>query len=51
VSKKFTIKSPEGEIIEGDNIKKFCTQKGLNISSISKVIRGKLKSHKGWCLP
>lgn len=51
MSKEFTIKSPNGEIIKGKNISKFCKENNLSSSHICNVIKGKVKSHKGWTLP
>ena len=48
--KDFILKSPEGKIIRGNNVRKFCTENNLNRGSISLVLNGKRKSHKGWTL-
>lgn len=50
-SKEFIIKSPNGEIIKGKNISKFCKENNLSSSHLRDVISGKRKSHKGWTLP
>ena len=50
-SKKFKIKSPTGEIVEGKNIREFCRIHNLDFRNMSSVILGKRKSHKGWTLP
>jgi len=50
-ARSFVIKSPNGEIISTKNITKFCEQHGLDVSNIIRVINGKQKHHKGWCLP
>lgn len=50
LSKEFQLVSPDGKIIKGKNISKFCKYNDLDSSHISKVILGKIKSHKGWTL-
>lgn len=47
-AKPFKIKNPNGEIIEGENLKKFCKENNLNNSHIGAVIKGHRKHHKGW---
>lgn len=47
----FTLKSPEGKIITGKNIAKFCRENDLIEQGIHQLINGKLKSYKGWTLP
>jgi group I intron endonuclease len=49
--KDFELMSPEGEIIKGKNIRKFCKENGLNPSNITNLLSGKGKSCKGWKLP
>lgn len=44
----FQILSPNGEIVSGNNICKFCEKYNFTESSINYVINGKLKSYKGW---
>ena len=46
--KDFQILSPDGKIVSGNNINKFCDEYNFNKSSINSVINGKLKSYKGW---
>ena len=50
-SKHFKLKSPNGDIITGKNIAKFCRENNLTPQCIGKVILGKEKSHKGWTKP
>jgi group I intron endonuclease len=47
-SKSFKIISPDGEIIEGSNLRKFCLDNGLMQSSMWKVLNGKRNHHKNW---
>ena len=49
--KKFVVMDPTGKIYESENITKFCREYGLTSHILSRVISGKLKSHKGWKLP
>lgn len=49
--KKFTIKSPSGEIYNSSNVAEFSRNHNLNPSCLCNVINGKRKSHKGWTLP
>lgn len=46
--KTFSIVSPEGDVYEGTNLKRFAEKFGLTYSNISSVNNGKRKSHKGW---
>jgi general stress protein YciG len=50
-SKEFKLKSPEGKIYVGKNIRKFCRDNNLCRVCIGGVIVGKYKQHKGWTLP
>ncbi len=49
-SKPFRIISPQGKLIEGKNLHKFCRENNLDSSSMHKVMLGKYgyKSYKGW---
>ncbi len=47
-SKPFKIKSPEGKIIEGVNLFKFCKENKLDDSHMNSVIHNKRIHHKGW---
>lgn len=46
--RKFTIISPEGEIISGNCLSSLAREYNLCSSSLSKVIDGKSSNHKGW---
>lgn len=50
-SKEFTIMSPEGKLVHGKCIRKFSEEHGLEPSTLSRVISGKYKQHRGWRLP
>ena len=50
-SKEFSLRSPEGIIVNCRNIRKFCRENNLCRACIGNVILGKRKSHKGWTLP
>lgn len=47
----FKIKSPEGVVFEGVNIKEFCRNNNLNDAAFHRVIRGVSSHHKGWTKP
>ena len=47
-SKEFAFISPEGEIVKGKNIQKFCRENDLSRTCINRVIRGTRSHHKGW---
>lgn len=49
--KKFTIKSPNGEIFNISNQSEFCRKYNLDSRALFKLLTGKRKSHKGWTLP
>jgi hypothetical protein len=44
----FKVMSPEGVIIETQNIRKFCRDNRLDLGSFAGVLAGRRKSHKGW---
>jgi hypothetical protein len=46
--KDFEILSPDGEIIKGNNISKFCHKYNLSVSNICSVLKGILHSSNGW---
>ena len=48
MSKSFVLTSPEGIIYRGTNLSEFCKGMGLSQGSMSSVIRGVRKHHKGW---
>jgi hypothetical protein len=49
-SKEFSIINPEGEIIHGKNISKFCRENNLDKSTVCNMLKYKkgIKSHKGY---
>lgn len=49
--KVFLIQSPNGEIVEIKNLKKFSLENGLNHSCMQKVATRKRPQHKGWTVP
>ena len=51
IEREFTIQRPDGIIITGKNVTKFCLQNNLNSGNIIMVLNGKYKSYKGWRLP
>lgn len=46
----FRLKSPNGEIINGENVMQFSRDHGLTHQQLHNVVVGKRKSHKGWTL-
>lgn len=50
-AKMFRIKSPEGIIVEGFNLKEFCQQHDLSYRNIQNVLKGKVGSCKKWTHP
>jgi hypothetical protein len=47
-AKRFKFKSPENDIVEVFNLRKFCRLNNLHHGNMSFVSSGRLKSHKGW---
>lgn len=47
-SRAYRLISPEGEIIEGKNLTKFCRENDLNQGNMCSVCRGEITSYKGW---
>ena len=47
-SKEFILVSPEGKIVKGKNISKFCRDNELSRSCIVNVLNSKAKQHRGW---
>jgi|SRR5882724_5364478 len=47
----YKIKSPQGDIQEFENCKRFCRENNLNEKNLQAVIHGKSKQHLGWTLP
>lgn len=48
LSKPFRFFSPEGKIVKGINLRKFCRENNLAQSNMWRVLNNKLKSCKGW---
>lgn len=48
VRKKFTLKNPNGEIIEIFGLRKFCRENNLRHTSLFKVAVGKQSIYQGW---
>lgn len=46
--KRYSILSPSGEILQIDNMKKFCRDNGLTSANMYAVIRGRRSQHKGY---
>ena len=51
VSKEISMVSPEGITITTKNISQFCRDHNLQNGNLYKVLRGKMKTHRGWSLP
>lgn len=47
-TRSFEIMSPSGEIIRGNNMKKFAIENGLDDGALCRLINGKQKETKGW---
>jgi hypothetical protein len=47
-AKNYTLISPEGEVVDVFNLKKFCRDHGLDSGNMSKVVSGERKSHRKW---
>jgi len=47
-SKHFELISPDGEIHQGKNIRRFCKENNLGYPSICSVLTGRIKHYKGW---
>lgn len=44
----FTLVNPNGEIIKGKNLSKFCRENNLSCQNLGQIIKGRHFSHKGW---
>lgn len=44
----YKLKSPDGEIFEGKNIRKFSQEHGLSDSNVCTLLSGKISQLKGW---
>jgi len=49
--KQFQLINPEGKVIDGVGIKKFCKENNLSYGYIRKVLKGTQSHHKGWTKP
>src|ERR1035437_1609885 len=47
-SKHWKFISPEGNIVEFDNLQRFCRENGLSQGNMINVFKGKRNQHKGW---
>lgn len=47
-AKHYSFISPEGEVVEVYNLRKFCKENGLSASNMCWLAKGKHKSCKGW---
>ena len=49
-SKYYKLLSPEGEVVETTNLKLFCRERGLSVSSMGSMYRGyeNRTQHRGW---
>ena len=50
-AKHWQLVSPDGEVVNIYNMRKFCIDNKLTHSAISKVLAGKRNHHKGWKAP
>jgi hypothetical protein len=48
LSKEFSFRSPEGKIVTGKNLRKFCRENNLTQSCMVAVKNSRANSHKGW---
>jgi len=47
-STPFIVVNPDGEVVGGINLTRFCKENNLTQSAMHKVIAGKRNHHKGW---
>lgn len=48
IKTKFRLRSPSGNIVEGEYLAKLCREEGLDQNTMTAVLSGKIKQHKGW---
>lgn len=48
VAKDYVFLSPDGEVVEVNNLRDFCIKNNLSDAHMNSVHSGKRKSHKGW---
>ena len=46
--KTYNLVNPEGTLVKVSGLEKFCSDNGLSLSAISKVLFSNQKQHKGW---
>lgn len=47
-AKTYQFTSPQGELVEITNLKKFCLENGLDENSMRDVAKGRNSHHQGW---
>ncbi len=47
-AKRYTVKSPRGDVVRVYNMREFCRKNNLNPSYMASVCKGDKKSYKGW---
>jgi group I intron endonuclease len=47
-ARRYRFRSPSGEVVEILGLRAFAAEHGLNISHLSKLARGKLRTHRGF---
>ncbi len=50
-SKKYTLLNPQGELVEIENLNRFCRKNNLNYKLMADVAVGKRREHDGWKNP
>lgn len=48
LAKPFRLIGPDGSLITGTNLKRFCRENGLNEGAIYQLNRGRISQHKGF---
>lgn len=51
LSGPFSLVDPNGEVIEGVNLGKFCKENNLDYRYMAQVVRGHKAQYKGWMAP
>jgi DNA (cytosine-5)-methyltransferase 1 len=49
--RKFTLLSPDGEVVEGSNLRQFAIAHGLSRTCLMSVLDGTVPHHRGWKMP
>ena len=47
-TKRWRLTSPTGEVIEINNLEKYCKENGLRAASMNSVDKGRITNHRGW---